>query len=580
MTSTRGKQLLGGAVLALFLATPASAALSDDAFESQLDRVIRSACHGYMVDALPDFLSGMRDWLNENSPFCQTVRTLPPSESAYALLERQKPELDYSQDPQYRISALSGHNDALYRNSDCNDWMCSHIRDRLANQGNPISLADYTRVEQHCSGRYECIESWFKTWPRPLPEPASPAPSGLTLDTLLTPSIPGTAPPATAPAANPATGLTLDAMMGTPGTAQPAAQTLATALPTANTTTSNAKSPDLSLDHVFAGREQLALERATASISRYNARLEDNCECSVANSGCYELPSQSLLERAGAVEQERLAYCRQWQQLQTFTPTSSEQASKTLGFLGKLEQGITALDRQIDELVDDWETEQQRRIAQQQREQREREDSAYLAAMVSIVAQSALTGGALDPQQGAQNAMNVYNGVASGESWGSALTNSLTSAIPNYANSSGGGGSAGYPVAGAQSLPDFFNEINAMREQSNAAKTTDGSTGIAATQPNIAGGTSFPTTTSGLQAGANSSSNSSGNSGMIHEKYSYTCASGTSYNIDIYAYTQACAQAQKRYSRFYSCNFTEEDLDNIDQVEMEYRTACAKEMAR
>ena len=48
-----------------------------DEFETQLDGVIRSACHGYMVDALPEMLSGARDWLNENSPFCQTVRTLP-----------------------------------------------------------------------------------------------------------------------------------------------------------------------------------------------------------------------------------------------------------------------------------------------------------------------------------------------------------------------------------------------------------------------------------------------------------------------------------------------------------------------
>ena len=48
---------------------PASqAALTLDELETQLDFTIRSACHGYMIDAIPDFLSSAREWLNRETP--------------------------------------------------------------------------------------------------------------------------------------------------------------------------------------------------------------------------------------------------------------------------------------------------------------------------------------------------------------------------------------------------------------------------------------------------------------------------------------------------------------------------------
>lgn len=199
-------------LLTALLSQSALAELSTDAFEEQLDVTIRSVCHGYMVDALPDFLSDARDWLNENSPFCQTIRTLPDSQSAYGELKRQNPGTDYSQDPNYRIKYLSGYNEELYRQADCDDWMCEHVRNQAYSDGHPVSLSDYRKVEQYCEKQYGCIESWFKTWPRPLPEPRTQE-SGLSLDSLMAGEVPSSPQAQTQQPA----GLTLDALLGSAG---------------------------------------------------------------------------------------------------------------------------------------------------------------------------------------------------------------------------------------------------------------------------------------------------------------------------------------------------------------------------
>jgi hypothetical protein len=497
-----------------------------EAFETQLDHTIRSACHGNMIDAIPDFLGDVRDWLNENTPFCQTVRTLAEDDSAYTLLKRQQPSTDYARDPNYKIKYLSGYNEDLHRHSDCGDWMCEHIRDQAYDNGHPVSLAQYRQVEQYCDNHYGCIESWFKTWPRELPKPSS-ASTGISLDSLME-SETAAAEVTDSPDAT-ASGLSLDALLGSgqhastaPADTAPVPQLPASGLSMDTMLDSPQHNPsttaDLSLDNVFAGREQLALEKSLKRIHRYNNQLSGDCGCSVENSGCYQLPTEALLDTANAIEQERYNACSQWQQITLHAPTSSDEAAQVISQLTSIDNTIATLDDEMEEHIDDWQEQRRRMIAQQQREARERSESAYLAGMASILVQAtAVANGSLSVEQAAQNAVNVSNDVESGRSWGSAMTNNITSAIPN---------------------------------------------------PRGPGSTGSGATTGAVSSGGNT------RNFVVNETYHYTCASGTSGAAPIKSYSTSCANAMKRYARVAGCNLYEEQ----EAAQNAYYSACASEM--
>lgn len=209
-----------GLLLTLSLGSaPCYADQSLETFETQLDKAIRSACHGHMLEALPDILGDIRSWVNENSPFCQTVRTLQEEQSALKLLESRNKDLDVPA-THARIKSIFSYNEDLYRHSDCNDWMCEHIRQQAYRQGNPVSLEDYQKVARHCEERYECIEHWFSDWPKPLP---SSKQEGLSLDSLLDTSEPDTRPDTPQPSAQ--ASLSLDSLMATPKPSMQKSQT-------------------------------------------------------------------------------------------------------------------------------------------------------------------------------------------------------------------------------------------------------------------------------------------------------------------------------------------------------------------
>lgn len=434
------KGLLMGLLLLLSFSSTSRGELSLEALETQLDYTIRSACHGYMVDAIPDMLSDIRSWLNKNTPFCQTVRTLGENESAYGLLKQQRPSVDYDRKARTEINITGGYNADLHRHNDCNDWMCQHIRDQAYDDGHPISLADYKKVEQHCDANYSCIESWFKRWPRPLPT-AQTNSSGMSLDALMG-SKPAASKPAGQSTANSGIGLSLDAMMGTqPSPTPPQPQQVAKnsnpstaglSLDSAlGSPSNNHKAADVSLDNVFAGREQLALEESLRKINRYNRSLSRTCSCSVDKSGCYQLPSESLLDSANQIELERFQACSQWQQLQQ-NPDNSEQAKNLIQQLAQINKQVKQLDGDMDDEIEAWEEERRRMIAQQKREAQQRSDSAYLAGMASILLQAgAATNGLISAEQAAQNAVNVSRSVESGQSWGAAIGNNIVSSVPN-----------------------------------------------------------------------------------------------------------------------------------------------------
>lgn len=482
------------------LSQPGRAADTVAEFEKQLDFTIRSACHGYMVDAIPAFLSGVRSWLQESSPFCQTVRTLPENESAYTLLKREKPGLNLSDDEQYRITA-NGYNAERDLFSDCNDWMCVNIRKQVKRQGHPVDLADYRKVEQLCDGHYGCIEHWFKTWPRKLPEAKSAgntANSGLSLDGLMEGK--AAAGQSNGRQAN-AGGLSLDTLLGstpTAGTlsthsnspvvdAQPSGKELSLDSKLNTAAQKQPKSADVTLDSVFAGREQLALEKELSTIKRYNRQLESDCGCTTENAGCYELPAQSLVAFANSLEQERYDLCRRWQQVYRLAPGTSEQARTLAKQLAKLEAGIEDLDKEMDNRINEWAEDQRRIAARRQQEQSDREAAAWMAGMATAIVQgNAVANGMISSDQGVQNSLNVARSVLNGENWASAMNRSIKSSIPQ-ANSSASvtSGSANRAAAApTQSLASTSFAICKTESQGN--KVTAGCIGVRRDSDNTA----------------------------------------------------------------------------------------------
>ncbi len=489
------RRLVFGAMVAALTGMAPSIAATQAAsmqeLDKQLDFVIRSACHGYMVDAIPDFLSGIRDKIKENSPFCQTVNTLPEDESAYALLQKQDSSVDYSKDPRYKINGR-GTNADLYRYSDCDDWMCEHIRSKLDHAGHPISLADYRKVEQHCAGRgqYGCIEDWFKTWPRPLPEVAStPAQGSLSLDGLMGGSTP-------APSARPET---------SQRTAMAAERN------------ASATSPDVSLDNVLAGREEIALGKITQQINRTNGRTTKACLCSLNKSGCYHLPDHSLLEKANALELSRYQLCSEWDQSRDMSPDTSAQAKTLLEKLSGLSDRIAGLDKDMQDAIETWDRERRERLAEQQREAEGRSSSAYFAGVASILLQTgAAMNGSITPEQAAQNAVNVSNSVQSGDGWAAAMGKNIVSALPGQMRS------------------NMATSSSASADQSSSGQA------------------------------------SSAQEYTINETYSYTCDSGAKGSAPIKAKTVACANATKRLVKVAGCNLFEEQ----DAAQAAYDSAC------
>ena len=406
-----------------------------DEFETQLDGVIRSACHGYMVDALPDMLSGARDWLDENSPFCQTVRTLPDDAPLAAVVEEYQ-VLDMDAEAVSGLRRYVGRNDDIHL--ECQDWMCEHVRVEVREDGHPISLADYQKVERFCEERYECIESWFKTWPRALPTNTV----SLSLDALLE-----AREPPLKDAAAPASGMSLDALMG--GGSEPTLSPApAAALPASETDV--AASKDVTLDNVFAARDEIALKGALAVMERQYMEADKACACSLEGTGCYSLPNQSLLDFASEVERARNRLCVGWynedmDNMIAGAPATAQAAqARTQAHAGIL-AALGQQDERIEVAINDWEREQQRVLAQQQREQESRSNAGWLAGLAAVASGSVLAQqGLITPEQAANAAVDVARNVESGEgvvsSLGRGMQQQFQSSMPSSSGGSGSGG--------------------------------------------------------------------------------------------------------------------------------------------
>nr|WP_320134759.1 hypothetical protein [uncultured Amphritea sp.] len=329
--------LLAGCLLLGSLGQQSKADLSLEAFERQLDVTIRSACHGYMVDALPELLSSAKYWLKESSPFCQTILTLPQDQSAYHVLKRQNPDVDIRKDPDYKIKYLTGYNEDLHRHNDCHDWMCEHIRDNAYRAGNPVSLLDYKKVAAFCDEGYGCIENWFKAWPRPLP--TSPS-SGRSLDELMASTEDTLSTDTWAKPAD--TDLSLDTMLTSSATPD-----------SFNEFDSSVATPSVDLSTVMEGREQLKIRQKQADLAAISARIKNICSCQDNRSGCFKLSPRQLnltqpstIQKAAEINEARTygleSSCIVWQKQTRQTPSSLPLLDKQIALITNIESDLLA----------------------------------------------------------------------------------------------------------------------------------------------------------------------------------------------------------------------------------------------
>ncbi len=174
---TPGSWWWGTLALLLVFSRPAFAQDFDVVdFERKVDATLRSACHGYLIDMLPEGLADLRSWLYESSPACTEVARLERDEPLRKVFER----LPMSRKDVARIYdrdawTLPNGAGAVAANIDiaCEmEFMCLKIRRRLARTADPVSQVGYDLVAQSCADEpspYFCIENWFSHWPRSLP---------------------------------------------------------------------------------------------------------------------------------------------------------------------------------------------------------------------------------------------------------------------------------------------------------------------------------------------------------------------------------------------------------------------------
>ena len=128
-------------------------------FEQDVDETIRSGCHSFLVDMLPE------DW--QGDVYEATGRCDPET------LGTDNYDIDSSKknSPRYQHFELG---DKQEKNLDItvecqSEYMCIEQRVLLRDADTPISQADYNRVAEHCYEHYACIESFLSDWPKALP---------------------------------------------------------------------------------------------------------------------------------------------------------------------------------------------------------------------------------------------------------------------------------------------------------------------------------------------------------------------------------------------------------------------------
>lgn len=416
--------------LLVLCASTAARAQDLDAFEVQLDETIRSACHGYLLDALPVALDWLRERIDTKSNLCRRVRALAEDEP----LASARGDLRRAFGPELGSRVDRG----IAEDIACDgEWMCVYVRTRFRESASPVDQASYDRVAAHCGARYGCIEAFFEDWPRAMPPPPAPD-TGLGFGELLG------RPSAAAPSPGAAIGFGAPrAADAPPAVAAPASAAFASSGP-------DAGAPATDLGSVLADRRARKVALARARLSDAASALQSACRCTFAGDGCYTLPSEALLERARSAERERQRLCLDGETLAS-TPQADQPATIDANSerLDAMREALARIDSGVDQAVAVWERERREQIARAQREAEARGDRALLAGVLTATA-GAVAGhytGAMTGEQAGQLGARVAQQIDAGGSAAGAISSGLgeiqssTSSAPNAGMISSASGS-------------------------------------------------------------------------------------------------------------------------------------------
>lgn len=262
--------LFAGLVGAAVVFSGGAVADETERFEAQLDETIRAACHGYLLDAVPDALGWLRTQLQAHSPFCRRVETAFDEQAVGELVR----EAWRATGPELDLSAREDRDLAITIECD-GEYMCIESRLRHLDSESPVTGSDYDIVARYCDGRYGCIQAFFDDWPAPLPEPVPVEEVEM---------------------------VTFASMFPAPAS---------TATPTPNVTPTG-------VDEAAPAPEAARVvtsERATPELLALNDRLRQTCRCSLASGTCYENPNGPIRDHIARMHAQRRALCEDWQRV-------------------------------------------------------------------------------------------------------------------------------------------------------------------------------------------------------------------------------------------------------------------------
>lgn len=479
----------------LWAAAPAMAADDLDGLEARVDETIRSACHGYLVDALPTSLDWLKAHLYADSPLCRTVQRLPEDVPAGRALGPSGYRTDAAGYAMYAEQTMDMDMDCRY------EWMCIHVRSRHKTAKDPVRQHEYDAVRMHCRGDYGCIERFFDNWPQPLPRTQYQSSVSLTalVEGNAAPAMPSAAQgvtphPAESTAA--ARGASLSELMAATATTQAPA-----AAPRPGAPRPGGTDRGVGLGDVFAARDSKDLADLSASIARMNADLFANCQCSLSDRGCYSEVLPAARGGVAEVAATRRSLCADWRRnfggRQFDSLTAARQARAAVDSLsGQLDQ----LDQRAGMLIEQAQREEQQRIADQRAQaEQARQSSGFQWGKFAALGIGAVAGGITSLDASSQ--VDIMTAI----------------------------------VADSMAGNDGVDNLSRVTEEATAARQAQASSTSAAAD----GGGSGPP--------------------AIDEDFTFECpATKKSHTVPIQADTQACADAMKAYARAGSCNLVDE----------------------
>lgn len=437
-------------LISLFISLSLVARADTEALENQLDDTIKSACHGYLPDMIPDAFSWLRSEIYKGSALCE--RADSDSEEQFDFYVKKirhgGPKLDLSK----------RDNSDVQRAYECdNEYMCVEVRGRLYREGTPIAQKNYDRVSDHCKGRYGCIQEFFVGWPKPLPSTAEvsvspPSGKGLKLADLMgrkkesSNSAPSDQPRKTGvqPVDRSSKPLGLAGLMS-----KSANRDKPTSVPSRNTN-------KLSLGSVIGERQRIAFEERLAEFEYEKASLGQLCSCSDNGSGCYDQSYQSVESHLATIHSQRSNVCdAAWNSGLTVTPQIQSDAEQKISAIKVRVEEIKQLDQNAISIIAGARQEEQ--AYQRQLARQEEKKNSIQWGKLAAMGVGALAGGVAgldsetqieligammkDSMAGVEGASNVQSytqqRVVSNQVRQQAISNSGSSAVSDSTSISG-----------------------------------------------------------------------------------------------------------------------------------------------